>query len=78
MDLDSEDEIREEIRQIKAISYAARSADDKKRLNDLEAEIRRRHPELQQGKIPNTLVSRVELSCGFVWCSCGGGWCSAR
>jgi len=47
MDTRAEDSIRAEIRDIKAIPYASRSGDDKKRLNDLEAEIRRRHPELQ-------------------------------
>eukprot|EP01031_Cornospumella_fuschlensis_P029200 gene29200-35245_t len=49
MDARAEDSIRAEISAIEAIAYAQRSADDKKRLNDLEAEIRRRHPELYQG-----------------------------
>ncbi len=39
--------IREEIRQIEAISMAQKTEQHFKRLNDLEAEIRRRHPELQ-------------------------------
>ena len=52
MDARSEDSVRAEISAIEAIPYAQRSADDKKRLNDLEAEIRRRHPELQLGKVP--------------------------
>jgi hypothetical protein len=47
MDTDTEESIRTEISEIKAIPYAERTPDDKKRLNDLEAEIRRRHPELQ-------------------------------
>ncbi|RYH14311.1 hypothetical protein EON65_33825 [archaeon] len=50
MDARAEDLIGAEISAIEAIAYAQRSADDKKRLNDLEAEIRRRHPELHQGK----------------------------
>lgn len=49
MDADSEESIRQETGDIKAIPYSNRSPDDKRRLNDLEAEIRRRHPELQQG-----------------------------
>ena len=53
MDARSEDSVRAEISAIEAIPYAQRSADDKKRLNDLEAEIRRRHPELQLGKVPS-------------------------
>ena len=51
MDARSEDSVRAEISAIEAIPYAQRSADDKKRLNDLEAEIRRRLPEL--GKVPS-------------------------
>lgn len=45
MDLRSEQSIREEIGAIESIAYSQRTADDKKRLNDLEGEIRRRHPE---------------------------------
>ena len=50
MDADSEDSLRSEISDIKGIPYAQRSSEIWKRLNDLEAEIRRRHPELQRGE----------------------------
>ncbi len=43
MDTDSEESIRAEISCIKTISYPLRCIEDKKRLNDLEREIRRRN-----------------------------------
>lgn len=62
MDTDTEEEIRDEIHQIKAIPVAQRTAALLTRLNDLEAEIRRRHPELQQGKISQ----HFDLSCCLI------------
>ena len=47
MDTRTEESIRVEISEIEAIRYSERTSDDKRRLNELEAEIRRRHPELQ-------------------------------
>ena len=47
MDNDSEDSIRAEIKEIKDIPYSQKSEHHLRRLNELEAEIRRRHPELQ-------------------------------
>lgn len=52
MDQRNEADIRAEIRDIERIPYRDRSSDDKKRLNALEDEIKRRHPELQSGKFP--------------------------
>ncbi len=57
MDRDSEDSLRGEICDIKAIRY---SADDKKRLNDLESEIRRRHPELLGKSIFPLIFRKVD------------------
>ena len=48
MDALPEEVLRQEIQDIQAIPYANRSSHDKKRLNDLEDEIKRRHPELYQ------------------------------
>jgi len=47
MDARAEDSIRAEISAIEAIPIAQKTEHHFKRLNDLEAEIRRRHPELQ-------------------------------
>ncbi len=51
MDARSEDSIRAEIADIESIPYAQRTPEDKKRLNDLEAETRRRHPQLRSGNV---------------------------
>jgi hypothetical protein len=64
MNFYTEEDIREEIRQFDAVPIAQMTEHHFKRLNDLEAEIRRRHPELQQGKFPNTMISRV---CLILW-----------
>lgn len=45
MDTDNEVDIRREIKDINAIPIAQKNEHHFKRLNDLEAEIRRRHPE---------------------------------
>lgn len=55
MDARSEDSIRAEIAEIEAIPYAAKSEHHLKRLNDLEGEIRRRHPELLSGGSGNAI-----------------------
>jgi len=47
MDARNEDSIRAEICAIEAIPIAEKTEHHFRRLNDLEAEIRRRHPELQ-------------------------------
>jgi hypothetical protein len=49
MDERSEVSIRDEINHINSIPYSERHIEIYRRLNDLEAEIRRRHPELQHG-----------------------------
>eukprot|EP01038_Epipyxis_sp_PR26KG_P011740 gene11740-15710_t len=64
MDADSEDSLRAEISDIKVIPCAQRSSEIWKRLNDLEAEIRRRHPELQRG-LNNDSELIQKLSAGF-------------
>lgn len=61
MDARSEESLRQEIQAIEAIPYPNRTIDDKKRLNDLEDEIKRRHPELhrpvsQGKKLENWLI----------------------
>ncbi len=45
MDALSEEQIRNEINEITTIPYRDRSTEDKQRLNALEAELLRRHPE---------------------------------
>ena len=60
MDKSPEENIRSEIADIQRIPYGDRTAEDKRRLNALDAEIRRRHPELQSGESP----------AGFLICSC--------
>ena len=47
MDADSEESIRGEISEIKAIPIAQKTEQHFRRLNDLEAEIRRRHTDRQ-------------------------------
>ena len=47
MDTTNEELIRNEIAEILAIPYGSRDIEDKKRLNSLEAEVYRRHPEFQ-------------------------------
>lgn len=55
----TEESIRDEIREIESIPYRDRSADDKKRLNDLEDELLRRRPELQTGEFLSILFPNV-------------------
>lgn len=51
MDLRTEESLRAEISAIENIRYSERSAEDKTRLNALEAELQcRRHAEAQSGK----------------------------
>ena len=52
MDQRNEADIRAEIRDIERIPVAERSEQMWTRLNALEDEIKRRHPELQSGKFP--------------------------
>lgn len=60
MDTDTEENIRAEIADIKSIPYSDRTIEDKKRLNELEAEIRRRrHPQLQSGEFPSILFPLI-------------------
>ena len=63
MDQDTEESLRAEIRDIKAVPYAERSTEDKRRLNDLEAEIRRRHPELLPQQPVGKPRFNIILSC---------------
>ena len=51
MDVDTEESIRTEITDIKAVPVAQRSEHHFKRLNELEAEIRRRRSKLQGKRI---------------------------
>lgn len=58
MNTESEEEIRNEIKQIKAISYPERSVEDMRRLNDLEAEIRRRSLLTDTGMLSSNMLSK--------------------
>ena len=55
MDKDTEESIRAEIADIKRIPLRERGEQVWTRLNALESEIRRRHPELQSGEFPSIL-----------------------
>jgi len=60
MDRDSEDSLRGEICEIKAIPIAQKTEHHFRRLNDLESEIRRRHPELLGKSIFPLIFRKVD------------------